>query len=150
LSANLVNLGELEGIRPALEEMRDFLTIGLERLTVGKTEAAPEALRKNYIQTVFKVGFDQVARLRDEADRFAQIRGFKVAMLDEPDQQFVEGLRRFKPLLMEESRYRNFRSVADVERARSRMDQLRDMVQAFMASFPVVRESLRKTFNTAT
>src|SRR5205085_11507127 len=56
LSANLVNFGELESIRPALEEMRDFLTVGLERLTGGHTEAAPEALRKNYIQTVFKIG----------------------------------------------------------------------------------------------
>src|SRR5436853_2908324 len=71
LSANLVNLGELEGIRPALEEMRDFLTIGLERLTAGQTGSAADALRKNYIQTVFKIGFDQVARLRDEADRLA-------------------------------------------------------------------------------
>src|SRR5207244_12036578 len=60
LSANLVNLGELSGIRPALEEMRDFLTIGLERLTGGKVEIAPDVLRKNYIQTVFKIGFDQV------------------------------------------------------------------------------------------
>src|SRR5215467_282022 len=124
LSANLVNLGEVEGIRPALEEMRDFLTIGLERLTGGKVEAATGALRKNYIQTVFKVGFDQVARLRDEADRLAQVRGFNVSMLDEPDQQFVEGLRRFKPLFTEEGRYRNFQSVADVERARVRLDGL--------------------------
>src|SRR6516162_5184062 len=150
LSANLVNLGELEGIRPALEEMRDFLTIGLERLTGGQAEAAPGALRKNYIQTVFKVGFDQVARLRNEADRLAQIRGFKVSMLDESDQQFLEALRRFKPLLIEEGHYRNFQSLADVELARSRMDQLLRMVQVFMASFHVVRESLRKTFNTAT
>jgi hypothetical protein len=30
------------------------------------------------------------------------------------------------------------------------MDQLLHMVQAFMAYFPVVHESLRKTFNTAT
>ena len=30
LSANLVNLGELDGVRPALQEMRDTLTIGLE------------------------------------------------------------------------------------------------------------------------
>jgi hypothetical protein len=150
LSANLVNLGELEGIRPALEEMRDFLTIGLEHLTDGKTEAAPGALRKNYIQTVFKVGFDQVARLRDEADKLAQIRGFNVSTLDESDQQFIEGLRRFKPLLMEEGRYRNFQSVADVEGARARLEELRRMVEVFMTSFPVVRESLRKTFNTAT
>lgn len=150
LSANLVNLGEFEGIRPALEEMRDFLTIGLERLTGGQTEAAPDALRKNYIQTVFKIGFDQVARLRDEADRLAHIRGFQVSMLDETDQQFIEGLRRFKPLLIDEARYRNFQSTADVERARVRLDELVGMVEAFVTSFPAIRESLRKTFNTAT
>ena len=150
LSANLINLGELEGIRPALEEMRDFLTIGLERLAGGKVEAAPGALRKNYIQTVFKVGFDQVARLRDEADGLAQIRGFKVSMLDESDQQFIEGLRRFKPLLIDDGRYRNFQSVADVEHARARLEELRRMVDVFMSTFPAVTESLRKTFNTAT
>ena len=150
LSANLVNLGELEGIRPALEEMRDFLTIGLERLTGGKAEIAPDVLRKNYIQTVFKIGFDQVARLRDEADRLAGIRGFRVSMLDESDQQFIEGLRRFKPLLAENGRYRNFQSIADVERARLRLDELVGMVEVFVQSFPVIRESLARTFNTAT
>ena len=150
LSANLVNLGELEGIRPALEEMRDFLTIGLERLTGGNAEIAPDALRKNYIQTVFKFGFDQVARLRDEADRLAGIRGFRVSVLDESDQQFIEGLRRFKPLLAENLRYRNFQSTADVERARARLDELARMVEVFVQTFPVIRESLAKTFNTAT
>ncbi len=150
LSANLVNLGELEGIRPALEEMRDFLTIGLERLTGGKADIAPEVLRKNYIQTVFKIGFNQVARLRDEADRLAGIRGFRVSMLDESDQQFIEGLRRFKPLLAENGRYRNFQSMADVELARARLDELVAMVEVFVQSFPVIRESLAKTFNTAT
>jgi hypothetical protein len=130
--------------------MRDFLTIGLERLAGGKVEAAPGALRKNYIQTIFKVGFDHVARLRDEADGLALIRGFKVSMLDESDQQFIEGLRRFKPLLIDDGRYRNFQSVADVENARARLEELRRMVDVFMSTFPVVAESLRKTFNTAT
>src|SRR5437879_76920 len=150
LSANLVNLGELEGIRPALDEMRDFLTIGLERLTGGKPEIAPDVLRKNYTQTVFKISFDQVARLRDEADRLAGIRGFRVSVLDESDQQFIEGLRRFKPLLAENGRYRNFQSIADVERARLRLDELVGMVEVFVQSFPAIRESLAKTFNTAT
>jgi len=150
LSANLVNLGELDSIRPALEEMRDFLTIGLEYLTGGSVDVAPQALRENYIQTVFKIGFEQVVRLREEADRLAQIRSFKVLMLDEADQQFIEGLRRFKPLIAEEGRYRNFQTLADVERARGRLDQLVRMVEVFMATFPSVRESLRRTFNTAT
>jgi hypothetical protein len=149
LSANLVNLGELESVRPALEEMRDFLTIGLEYLTGGRVEVATHALRENYIQTIFKTGFDQVARLRDEADRLARIRGFNVSMLDDADQPFVEALRRFKPLLVDDGRYRNFRSLADVERARARLEQLVRMVEAFVATFPAVRESLRKTFNTA-
>jgi len=150
LSANLVNLGELDSIRPALEEMRDFLTIGLEYLTGGRVDVAPRALRENYVQTVFKIGFEQVVRLREEADRLAQIRGFKLVMLDEADQQFVEALRRFKPLIADEGRYRGFESLADVERTRVRLDQLVRMVEVFMVTFPSVRESLRKTFNTAT
>lgn len=150
LSANLVNLGELESIRPALEEMRDFLTIGLEHLTGGREDVAPQALRANYIQTIFKTGFDQAARLRDEADRLPRIRGFNLSMLDEQDRLFVEALRRFKPLLFEEGRHRNFESIADIDRARARLDQLVGMVEVVMATFPVIFESLKKTFNTAT
>ena len=148
LSANLVNLGELEGIRPALEEMRDFLTIGLEHLTGGHAESAPEVLRKSYVQSVFKIGFGQVARLRDDADSLAQIRGFEVTALDEDDQHFIEAVRRFKPLLIEDGHHRNFRSLADVEQARARLQQLRSMVEFFAVTFPGAK-SLSKTFNTA-
>jgi hypothetical protein len=150
LSANLVNLGELEGVRPALEEMRDFLTIGLEYLTGTRAEVAPQVLRKSYIQTIFKFGFDQVARLRDEADRVAVIPGFNVNALDEPDKEFLEALRRFKPLVIEDGRYRNFQSMADVEQVRRRLDELAQMIKVFVAAFPLIRDSLRKTLNTAT
>jgi hypothetical protein len=150
LSANLVNLGELESIRPALEEMRNFLTIGLEYLTGSRSEVAAQALRSNYIQTIFKTGFDQVARLRGQADRLAQLRGFQISLLDEGDHQFIEALRRFKPLFFDEGRLRNFESLADVDKVRTRLDQLVRMVEAFNQTFPAARESLRKTFNTAT
>jgi hypothetical protein len=149
LSANLVNLGELESIRPALEEMRDFLTIGLEYLTGNHAELAAQALRNNYIQTIFKIGFDQLARLRSQADRLAQIRGVNISMLDEPDQQFVAALRRFKPLVLEEGRLRNFQSIADVERAHARLEQLSRMIEAFISTMPALRGSFRKSFNTA-
>ena len=149
LSANLVNLGELEGIRPVLEEMRDFLTIGLEYLSSGSPEAAPEALRKNYVQTIFKIGFDQLAKLRGEADRLAQTRRFDPSMLDEGDREFIGALRRFKPLLLEDGRYGNFASIADVQRASARLDELARMVKAFLETLNV-RETFQKTFNTAT
>src|SRR5438034_6768636 len=108
LSANLVSLGDMESVRPALEEMRDTLTIGLEHLTGGRPDRAPEVLRKSYVQTIFKIGFDQVARLRDQGDVLMGTRGFQSTMLDPDDQEFVEALRRFKPLVIEEGRYRNF------------------------------------------
>ncbi len=149
LSANLVNLGELEGVRPALEEMRDFLTIGLEHLTGNRADEAPAALRKNYIQTIFKIGFDRVARLRDLAGSIAAIRGFHLTSLDQQDVDFLEGVKRFKPLLSDEGRYRNFQNTGDVENARARLDTLRRMVETFMTTFPEVQGSFMKTFNTA-
>jgi hypothetical protein len=89
-------------------------------------------------------------RLRDEGDRLAQVRGFRLAALDEDDGQFLEAVRRFKPLLVDEGHYRNFQSLADVGSARARLQQLRRMVGVFVTTFPGTSESLRKTFNTAT
>jgi hypothetical protein len=150
LSANLVNLGELEGIRPALSEMRDFLTIGLEHLSGGRAELGPELLRKNYIQTVFKIGFDQVAKLRDNADELAHIPGFQIAMLDTDDREFVEALRRFKPLIYSSGGLRNFESISDVEMARTRLNAIHAMVETFVGSFGAIQQTLSRTFNTAT
>ncbi|MBI2150484.1 MAG: hypothetical protein HYU27_07750, partial [Acidobacteria bacterium] len=121
-----------------------------EYLTGGRPEIAPRVLRKSYIQTIFKTGFDQVARLRDEADRVAEIRGFKISALDENDKDFLEALRRFKPLAIEDGRFRRFESLADVERGRARLAELARMVEVFAGSFPDAAESFRKTFNTAT
>jgi len=149
LSANLVNLGELEGVRPALEEMRDTLTIGLEHLTGSRPERGPEILRANYIQTIFKIGFDQIARLRDRADALVRVPGFQVAMLDSTDRDFLEALRRFKPLVIEEGQYRAFRSMDDVEKARTRLEGLDSMVRAFLSVFPAPQYTFSRTFNTA-
>jgi hypothetical protein len=151
LSANLVNLGELEGVRPALEEMRDTLTIGLEYLTAGQTERASEVFNKSYVQTIFKVGFDQMARLRSQADALAAIPGFHLDMLDTGDRELVEALRRFRPLFIEDGRYRNFRSTADVNLVRNRLEALTKMANLFLTQFPgAAGTSFGRVFNTAT
>jgi hypothetical protein len=106
-------------------------------------------LRKTYAQTVFKVGFDQTARLRDYADALARIPAFQLTMLDAEDQEFVEALRRFKPLLIESGHYRNFRSLADVENARTRLQALHSMTKAFLDAFPSPQAPFARTFNTA-
>ena len=150
LSANLVNLGEVESIRSALVEMRDFLTIGLEYLTGNHAELGAEALRKNYIQTIFKIGFDQVARLRDHADQLSRLPGFNVEMLDTEDREFVGALRRFKPMIYRDGGFHSFQSLADVDGARLRLVALHAMTEAFLESFGTIRQTLGRTFNTAT
>src|SRR5262245_49482887 len=150
LSANLVNLGELEGVRPALEEMRDTLTIGLEHLTGGQLDPAANTFKKSYVHGIFKAGFGQIAKLRTQADMLSGISGFRLEMLDNSDREFVEALRRFKPLLIEEGRYHNFRSMADVEKAQLRLQELTAMVRAFVPQFPAIPTTFARAFNTAT
>ena len=150
LSANLVNLGEIEGVRPALEEMRDTLSIGIEHLTAGQVERAVATFQKNYVHSIFKAGFSQIAKLRTQADRLAGIPGFELGMLDSADREFVEALRRFKPLLIEDSRFRNFRSMEDVDAAHKRLQALTAMVKAFLPRFPSVPTTFARAFNTAT
>ena len=149
LSANLVNLGEVEAIRLALSEMRDFLTIGLQALSRSSRESATEVLTSNHVQTVFKVGFDLLAALRGCAEELARFPSFSAALLESPDREFYSGLIRFKPILWEGDRYRNFQSVDEAEAARVRLDEIRIMAEGFLRMFPVVDGPLRKTFNTA-
>jgi hypothetical protein len=150
LSANLVNLGELEGVRPALEEMRDTLTIGLEYLAGGQLERAAATFQKTYVHAIFKTGFAQIAKLRTQADRLAGIPGFQLEMLDPSDREFVEALRRFKPLLIEQGRFRNFRSIDDVDAAQRRLQALSSMVKVFLPQFPTMPATFARAFNTAT
>jgi hypothetical protein len=149
LSANLVNLGELEGVRPVLEEMKDTLSIGLEHLTAGHLDRAARVLEQTYVQAVFKTGFDQIVGLRDLADSIVNVKGFRPEMLDEPDREFLEALRRFKPLVIEDGRYRNFRSVSDVQSVHKRLEKINALVRSFVARFPGVSVPFSVAFNTA-
>ena len=149
LSANLVNLGEVAGIRGALSEMRDYLTIGLESLSGGELGAAPAVLTANHVQSVFKTGFDQLAGLRAAAEQLSRFPSFSAELLESPDQEFYNGLLRFKPLFWEEGQYRNFQNVADVRNGRKRMDDIRVVSEGFLRMFAVSETTLRKTFNTA-
>ena len=150
LSANLVNLGEVEGIRTALGEMRDFLTIGLERLSGGDVAVAADMLLKNHVQWVFKTGFDLLAGLRGTVEKMARLPGFKPELLEHPDQEFVAGLARFKPLLWDAGRYRHFRELSEVEAAAIRLEKIRIVSRFFLDEFgPSIETTLRQAFNTA-
>ena len=149
LSANLVNLGEVESVRPALEEMRDFLTIGLQHLSGDDPASPPRVLKTHHVGTVFKSGFNQLVQLRDQAEQMARFPSFTTELLESPDREFVDGVKRFKPLLWESGAYRNFQSLSDIRSAMSRLEDIRTMAEGFLRLFASSETTLRKTFNTA-
>jgi hypothetical protein len=150
LSANLVNLGEVEGIRVALGEMRDFLTIGLEHLSGRDPARASQLFVTHHVQQVFMAGFDLLVNLRSEAERLARFPGFRPELLESPDQEFVAGLIRFKPIVWDDGRYRNFRDLAEVEAARDRIADIRIVSETLIEVFgSAIGSTLRQAFNTA-
>jgi hypothetical protein len=124
----------------------------MEILTGGKAGLSGGVLDSTYIQTVFQTGFDSLAQLREKAHAAARIPRFVPAMLDARDREFLEALRRFKPLHAghrdnEPPRY--FRSVAEVAAAEGRLEAIGMMIHAFMDTFPAIADSFERTFNTA-
>ena len=142
LSVHSVTTGDLEKVKPALEEMRDTLNLGLERLTRGRASLAASALKQQDIQGLFRTGFGLLADLRAQADRVMhrgklRLEGAQRTLLESPQAEFLDGLRRHRPLFFEgvqDSRragYRNFRGRADVESARRNLNEIEALGQLF-------------------
>ena len=146
LSVHSVTPGDLEKVRPALEEMRDMLSLGLEYLAQGQKGQAGEILQRNDIQGLFKIGFNLLSILHDQADRIFRQRklrldGVEETLLEFPEAEFFSGLRRLRPLFFEgfedpgKATYRNFRSLADIEISKRILNQIGALSQGFWKVF---------------
>ncbi len=142
LSVHSVTTGDLEKVKPALEEMRDTLNLGLERLTQGRASLAASALKQQDMLGLFRTGFSLLADLRAEADRVIhrgrlRLQGARRTLLESPQAELLDGLRRHRPLFfegVEDSRragYRNFRGLADVESTRRSLNEIEALGQTF-------------------
>ncbi|MCY3758238.1 MAG: DUF6178 family protein, partial [Acidobacteria bacterium] len=142
LSVHSVTTGDLEKVKPALEEMRDTLNLGLERLTQGRASLAASALKQQDMLGLFRTGFSLLADLRAEADRVIhrgrlRLQGARRTLLESPQAELLDGLRRHRPLFfegVEDSRragYRNFRGLADVESTRRSLSDIEALGQTF-------------------
>ena len=142
LSVHSVTPGDLQKVKPALEEMRDTLNLGLERLTQGRVSLAASVLKQNDMLGLFRAGFNLMADLRTQADRVLsrgrlRLDGAEGTLLESPHAEFLNGLRRQRPLFFEGTRdperpsYRNFGSLADVEVARQSLREIEVLGQTF-------------------
>lgn len=142
LSIHSVTAGDLEKIKPALEEMRDTLNLGLEQLTQGRTALAASALKEQDMLGLFRTGFSLVGDLRVKADRIVhrgrlRLEGAEQTLLESPQAEFLDGLRRHRPLFFEglqdsrQAGYRNFRALADVKLAHQSLNEIEVLGQNF-------------------
>lgn len=142
LSIHSVTTGDLEKVKPALEEMRDTLNLGLERLTRGRASLAASALKQQDMLGLFRTGFSLLADLRAEADRVIRrgrlrLQGARRTLLESPQAELLDGLRRHRPLFFERAQdsrragYRNFRGLADVESTRRSLNEIEALGQIF-------------------
>lgn len=174
LSVYSVTPGDLEKVEPALEEMRDTLNLSLEHLTQGQDGLAGGVFQRHDVQGLFKIGFNLISQLRDQADRIFRrgnlsLERSEEVLLEFPEAEFYSGIKRLRPLFFEgiedpgKSSYRHFQSLADLERAKELLDQIDLMSAAFwqvvgisagefpVGLFNVSRKELRfsQIFNTA-
>jgi len=142
LSVYSVTPGDLEKVKPALEEMRDTLNLSLEHLTQRQDSLAGGVLQQHDVQGLFKIGFNLISQLRDQADRIfrrgnLRLAGSEETLLEFPEAEFYSGIKRLRPLFFEgiedpcKSSYRHFQSLADLAQAKQLLDQIDVMSSAF-------------------
>ena len=142
LSVYSVTPGDLEKVAPALEEMRDTLNLSLEYLTQKQDSHVEEMLQRHDVQSLFKIGFNLISQLRDQADHILRrgnlkLEGSEETLLEFPESEFYAGIKRLRPLFFEgiedraKSSYRHFQNLADLELARKVLDQIDVVSTAF-------------------
>lgn len=93
--------GDPEAIRRFSEAARDSLDLGLEHLTGGDVERAPEVVRERPLREIFQIGFSLTLKLKRQAERMAHEPGAKFGetwlALDE-ETAFLNALMRRRPL----------------------------------------------------
>lgn len=147
LSVHSVTPGDLEKVRPALEEMHDTLGLGLEYLTQGEEPKGSTVLRRYELQAIFQAGFQLLLDLRTWADRILssgkiQLRESNELLLETPEAEFFSGLRRQRPLFFDgiedaaKMSYRNFRTLRDISVSRNLLLRIQSMAENFWRLLP--------------
>lgn len=67
--------GDPPAVRRVSEGARDYLRLGLEHLTQGVSDRAPEVVREHTLRKVFQVGFSLTLELKFQAERLARLPG---------------------------------------------------------------------------
>ncbi len=145
---------ELDGLVGMTRKAAGYINIALEELTGKDWEAAAALLAENPLESVFRVGFGFVLRLKRVAEDWRRIAWFRKAGLEngfwgEERGELLSGLLRKRPLLytgLEGGElYRDFSGAEDlsrVSRALMKLIALDGFMNALTERSPLDRETI--------
>ncbi len=134
--------GEVDEVKRCVEDVHDYVNIGLAYFAQADEAAAVRLVREIRLRPFFQVGFSLTARLQQYEDAL-QTAAHAYAgegwenMLDAPFREACAGVRRQPPMFFRgldtpgEIFFRRFRDFAEVER----MEQLLEQIPVWFAFF---------------
>ena len=147
MAADLVEPGDIEAARGALERMAAYLGVGLEYLGRGDAKLGAEALRTIAASRIFRVGVSLTIKLKQAAETLAE-KGWvtlvprQTSLLDPPWSDAVAALRRHRPLFGLVSPARPFATLAEVAQVAALLEEAALMGQTVQRGLGVDPERL--------
>ncbi len=140
MMADRVDIGDLEQVRIAMEEVYLYLELGLAHLVGDDVEKAARLFGETYLEHLFRLGFSLTLRLQQRARK---VKASLVApYLDGPDRALVEALCRRKPRFFagadDQTRggERPFAAPRDLRLAEELLARVEAQVRLFTAGLP--------------
>lgn len=126
--------GELDEVRKCVEEVHDYVNIGLAYLSNDKAEHAVRLLTETLLRPFFQVGLSLTLQLQQQARALdlrlrRQIGEEWEALLDSPFRETCANVRRHPPVFFRgletpgEIFFRRFRTLAEVRRVETILQQ---------------------------
>lgn len=126
--------GELDEVRKCVEEVHDYVNIGLAYLSKENEEQALRLLKETLVRPFFQVGLSVTLQLQQRARALDQLLRRQIgeeweALLDSPFRETCANVRRYPPVFFRgletpgEIFFRRFRTIADVRRVETVLQQ---------------------------
>lgn len=114
-----------DGVTESVKKATGYLNIGLEHASNGDLKLGTELLKRLWLKDLFQIGYTQLARLQVKANKF--FTDEEMIAIDSPQRECIEGLRKKRPVFVEEGQTeetgsRGFRTLDEVRRVSDMLD----------------------------
>lgn len=154
IMADVLDFDELKDIKRSIRKTARYLNVGLEYLSQGEAERAPDLLKTVPLPEIFRFGYAQAIALKKKANSLIN-KGYvqrDLSPADEPWRSILEGVLRRHPLYYDplgadrgerEEDYRDFARLREVQETQERLEEAELIGKLIKNCFPDYPEFLR-------